>query len=177
MDKVKKSPTPDLPARGDSSVIYIVIFTFLLIGCLVMISLVLDVWYKEHQCIIEPNFWCSDEYFCSTGCQGPVSGGINSCYYEVTGPTGLASCLYGPSSTGATACMPKGNLTPTTPTCACDYGEGGISSANRNCLYGCPNSGATKGASKPLTVTNCKCYTGPDGKCSRNPKPTPTPNS
>lgn len=125
---------------------YIIVFAILFLIGLGVLTWFLGVFYKAHECSIYPNIWCSDTWTCgTTGCTTSGGHAVNTCFNNV-GITGLASCLFGPNVSGATACF----FTPTSPTgitggtagtggeltCDCPSGMSGIS----NCFNGCVQS-------------------------------------
>lgn len=120
-NKTKRQTADPLP--------YIIIFAILFLVALGILTWTLDMWYKQHQCALHPNIWCSDNWTCNNPCPTGYTG--NQCFVNL-GPTGLASCIYGPSAAGATACLNPPAETGGTA-CSCPTG---IQSAN-NCFIGC----------------------------------------
>jgi len=128
----ERTPTNTLP--------YILLFAILFLVALGVLTWVLDVYNKAHQCSQYPNIWCSDNWTCNNSCGGGITGGytVNSCFESVQ-PTGLASCLYGPNSPTATICL---NVPTTGPTVggtglACDCPTGMTDPSVMNCFNGC----------------------------------------
>ena len=131
---------------------YIIIFGILFLVALVAFTWMLDMWYKANQCFLYPNIWCSDNWTCNNSC--PTGLNVSECFINL-GPTGLASCLYGPDAPGARVC-----LTPPSETggvaCPCPAEMQGIA----NCFSGC--------AQNLNTTTGSVC-------CCKGPSPcTPT---
>src|SRR5690606_22735809 len=110
---------------------YIITFGILVILTLAALTWMLQQWYRETQCVLDPNIWCSDQWTCNNSC--PTGSSNNECFINL-GPTGLASCLYGPNSAIATVCFtpPTGG---TGTSCNCPPELVGITN---NCLAGCP---------------------------------------
>lgn len=110
---------------------YIITFGILVIIALAALTWMLSQWYRETQCVLDPNIWCSDQWTCNRSCPTGYPG--NQCFVNL-GPTGLASCIFGPDAPGATVC-----LTPPTQgtgtACNCPASLTGI---QNNCLSGCP---------------------------------------
>lgn len=120
-------------AVGVDPLPYIVVFVLLFVGLLIALTWTLDQWYKEHQCVLQPNIWCSDDWTCNSSC--PTGSDFNACFNSV-GPTGLASCLFGPASAVATLCYPQASTPTGSTVCACTPG---MSSTN-NCFSGCAST-------------------------------------
>jgi hypothetical protein len=148
---------------------YIIVFIILFITSLIVLTWMLDVFNKNIQCTMEPNIWCSDEWYCQSACTGgqSVEGPVSSCYENAgpsgtvgyTGITGLANCLFGPNAPGATVCFEQPAQTGATAL-ACDCPtilQSGVGS----CLSGCPlNLNSVNNA------TVCCCNEGPG--CTKN---------
>jgi len=127
---------------------YIIIFAFLFFIVLGMLTWVLDLIFKQHSCSIYPNIWCSDNWTCNDSC--PTGSNFNSCFNNI-GPTGLASCIFGPDSIQGTLCLTVPSVTGGTATsCNCTTG---MSQQTNNCLAGCPQ---TIGGINPNTLCCCK---------------------
>ena len=123
--------------KGANPLPYIISFAVLFVVTLVVLTWVLDVFYKAQACGTYPNIWCSDTWTCTNNCPGAVnpSGYPVSQCFENVGTTGLSSCLFGPNAAGATACY----FTPS--------GDGGLScdcvasmQNTPNCYSGCAQS-------------------------------------
>lgn len=113
---------------------YTIAFAFLFVLVLVALTWTLYVWYQEHQCVANPNIWCSNEWRCNNLC--PANLGKNPCFSTATN---LASCLFGPTSAIANKCNASTG-DPLTGECQCAI-------AGQNCLTGCNTN---------LPNVNCK---------------------
>lgn len=150
---------------------YIIVFAILFLIALGVLTWVLDVWNKQHQCAINPNIWCSDNWTCNTSC--PTGSPYNACFVNV-GPTGLASCLYGPNSEIATTCLnpPTGTGGTTATACSC------VTSMQQtnNCFSGCAsNLGSVTGGATCCCAPGapgCQ-YCDPSDPTCQNPLPLP----
>lgn len=143
---------------------YIIVFAILFVGALAALTWMLGVWFKEHQCALNPNIWCSDTWQCNNNCPTGFTG--SACFLHGTGTTGLASCLFGPTAAGANICIPAGVPTGGIPeNCNC---PAGITGATNNCLGSCPQnlSGVANG-----NICCCKPDTGGCPYTSSNPPP------
>lgn len=129
---------------------YIIIFAIIFFINLSLLTWVLSVWYKSHQCIVNPNIWCSDTWTCNNNCTG---SSYNECFNHGTSE-GLASCLFGPNAPGAQVCF---KIQGTGPTCNCSQG---MKEQTNNCFSGCPIN--LREVSKN---TRCCCQPGRNG-CS-----------
>lgn len=109
--------------RGDEPAIYIGIFLILFIIAIVMLTLCLYYYNQAQQCAIEPNIWCWNTWQCEGGGGGNCSA--------VTGPTGLAECLFGPTGTIAGYCFNAPQGPTSDPLCDC------VINGASNCLNGC----------------------------------------
>ena len=128
---------------------YIIVFFILVIISLAALTYMMDMYSKSVNCKNYPNVWCSDTWTCNNSCTGttgspplnPNGLPVNECFGNIN-PTGLASCLFGPTSAQANLCfVPVQGSTGT----ACDC----VSSSISNCLSGCSQtiegiSGSTK---------------------------------
>lgn len=124
---------------------YIISFAILFLIAIASVTWVLGVYYKANQCVLNPNIWCADDWRCNKApCfTGPSGAAVSHCFGDVTGPTGLASCLYGPKASGAQLCVtpPENtggvacNCVPTMETAAnCFMGcVQGLTGANISC--------------------------------------------
>lgn len=132
---------------------YVIIFAVLFLIALGALTWTLSVWYKENQCALNPNIWCSDNWICNNNC--PTGSAFNPCFYNsATGSIGLGSCLYGPTAAGANICstLPPGSSTGTS--CPCPSGIQNVNS----CLAGCAqNIGSVPNG------TICCCQPGTPG--------------
>lgn len=127
---------------------YIITFAVLFLISLGVLTWVLDELFKSHECVLHPNIWCSDNWTCSSSC--PTGGGQNECFVN-PGATGLASCIFGPSSAIANTC-----ITAATGGLACEC-PAPVAGTN-TCLAGCAQSlGAV-----PSSATCC-CIPGMKG--------------
>lgn len=82
---------------------YIITFAVLFLVALAVLTWTLDIWSKAHECGLDPNIWCSDNWRCNSNCL--PTDPYSSCFLNGTNASGLASCLYGPNAFGATACF------------------------------------------------------------------------
>jgi hypothetical protein len=126
---------------------YIIFFSILFFVALGVLTWTLSTWYKEHQCVLYPNIWCSDNWTCNNPCPTGHTG--NQCFVNL-GPTGLASCIFGPNAPGSRDCLAT---PPGTGGLACDCPTGMQSIPN--CFAGCADS------FNDLT-TNSQCCCCPD---------------
>jgi hypothetical protein len=130
--------TKETPATGPNLIPYVAVFAVLLLSALGLLSYVLSTYYHSHACAVNPNIWCFDTWGCTSNCTGgvdPQGRAVSTCFENATGPTGLASCLFGPNSAGATLCFtaPTGNAPGQGVGCDCPTGMAGAS----NCFAGC----------------------------------------
>lgn len=135
---------------------YSITFAILFLILLGILTWVLDVWYKQNQCALEPNIWCSDNWTCNNTC--PTGLSVNECFIN-SGSTGLASCLYGPNAPGARICFNTpsgtGGLSCNCPT--------NMTTQTNNCFSGCPqnlrsipsNANCCCNPSTPGCITSC----------------------
>lgn len=148
--KTKEAPDP-LP--------YIITFAILFVITMAVLTWALYEWYQSQQCGLEPNFWCSDDWVCGTGCTAGATGDApdtSACFYSLqigsTGYQGIGSCLYGPESSIALSCGNHGQPAGSgVPLCACV-----IQAGANNCLSGCPTSLAGQNASRCNCVPTAK---------------------
>ena len=141
-----ESETPKI-AKSANPLPYIIVFAILFIITLLVLTWTLYVWYQNHQCGAQPNFWCSDEWVCDTPCtSGKAPVPPSPCFYS---NDGLASCLYGPTGAIATLCGNHGQPLVDGSLCACG-------ATGNNCLTGCPQklSGTNPGC--PCQGDKCK---------------------
>ncbi len=150
--------------KSDNIIPYIIVFAILFIIGLILLTWLLDRWYKAQSCTTNPYIWCSDNWVCENKtkedgtCSDDSSlksgaGYISECYKN---SKGLASCLFGITSTVATICSGSSGGSEYQPgkKCPCpmdDPVEG------TNCLKGCPISGG--GVANP----QCCCCPGTTG--------------
>ena len=128
---------------------YIITFAILFLIALGVLTWVLDVFYKSYSCAYYPNIWCSDNWTCQTTCTGGIIPGTNGllsspCFGSpgstgTIGPTGLASCLFGPGATGAQICYyaPTGGPPTGGNALSCDCPSTMQGSNVLNCFNGC----------------------------------------
>ena len=105
---------------------YVIAFAVLSIILMVVVSWFITLDYSLKQCILEPNFWCSNQWTCETKC--PQGSGKNACFTDA--PSGLADCLFGPNSKVSNLC----EWTENTGSLLCDCD---VTNAN-NCFNNCP---------------------------------------
>jgi hypothetical protein len=160
---------------------YIIVFAVLFIISLILLTWMLDVWYKSRTCQYNSEIWCSDNWICNTravdngsgvfstcppNSSGENDGSINiysNCFTSADKP-GLASCLFGLTSYIETVCGGSGSTGE--QKCGCPpadlYTDG---TGSNNCLLNCdkPND-------------NCCCCPGQSGcqinvcdYCNSNP--------
>jgi len=158
--KFKEVPTKE--KKEPNILPYIIAFALLTLAALGVLTWVLGEWYKSHQCITNPNIWCSDTWQCNNNCTELTDPAIDvdRCFVNAIGATGLASCIYGPNSAIATRCFSFGETGGTgsedQTLCACVLPTG---QSSNNCFAGCPSNlgGVASGA-------NCCCCPG-SGEC------------
>lgn len=147
-----EEPIPEVQKKASNQLPYIIVFAILFLISLGVLSWVLDVYNKTHQCNLYPDYWCDDRWTCNTAC--PADNVANSCFKNLT-TTGLASCLYGVASTTAQLCFDTTDVTThDDPICDCVKP---LDDANvQNCFAGCPEDlDNTKGIV-------CCCKEGPN---------------
>lgn len=128
----------DLPSpTGISPLPYLIVFAILVIILIIVITMALHYWSKSHLCGTQAHIWCSDAYTCNTPCPAGSTGHSPCFNADVLGPTGLASCLYGPDTTTAKLCFTP----PTTGTneLACECVPDMANQTN-NCFSQCAGS-------------------------------------
>lgn len=141
----------DLPSPAAISPLpYIVIFAILIIILLIVITMAVYYWSKSHLCGTQAHIWCADNWTCTTACQAGSTGHSDCFNSDKLGPTGLASCLYGPEVAGAQLCYTPPSTGTNELACTC---TAGMTSQTNNCLSGCPSK---MGAVNPNTVCCCK---------------------
>lgn len=146
--------------------LYVIIFAFLFLISLGLLTWVLGTFYKSHACGLYPNIWCSDEFSCTTPCTTTISGHtVNPCFGVTSyiGSTGLSSCIFGPDAPGATVCF----FPPTDggTACACPPELGGDV---QSCFNGCPSNLSSIGEGgacccNDLNNTRCLVMVADDG--------------
>lgn len=168
---------------------YIISFAILFLIALGVLTWVLSVFYKSYGCSYYPNIWCSDTWTCQSTCSSGFIPGTrivpNPCFGSPgssgsIGPTGLASCLFGPDSNTATVCFfaptggpPEGG---TGLSCACPAAMQGPNVLN--CFNGCGLG--LESVQQPTSGQNSKfcccndpsipaCAITPDGKTATGP--------
>lgn len=113
---------------------YLISFLLLLLISLGLLTWLVSLVVKEETCVGNPDIWCSDGWSCDKNC--PASDVTHNACYGRTGATGLASCLFGPTSALATTCS-SSYTGGTGPYCGCPSSlQGQVS----NCLAGCSSS-------------------------------------
>lgn len=118
----------------DDPLPYVIGWAILFLVFLSLLTWSIGLNYKATQCIGNPMIWCSDNWVCNnkTCSKGNT---VSPCFSQI-GETGLASCLYGPSAAGATACYaPPANTTDDTSALACNCPHPLTSTLN--CFSGC----------------------------------------
>jgi hypothetical protein len=116
---------------------YVITFGILVVIMLGVLTWVLGVWFQDHQCYLFPNYWCSDTWTCNTSCA--TGSGFSPCFTN-PGPTGMSSCLFGPTSAIANVCTPP--VPGGTGILACNCPTG-MATQTGNCFAGCPQSVGT----------------------------------
>ena len=131
---------------------YFIVFGILFIIALVALTWAISVWYRQFQCSIYPNIWCSDSWTCNSSC-GNTRPDINTCFDNIQS-TGLASCLYGPNAPGAHVCFaaPTGCSGSSCLACDCPTGMTNIP----NCFSGCARTLSSVAGSQ----AKCCCKSG-----------------
>lgn len=169
---------PSDPGLLADPLIYVISFFILFVIALALLTWVLKVYYASYGCGYYANIWCGDTWRCKSACFGSgnnvtdTSGfPVDSCYGEnsnVLGPTGLASCLYGPNSAAASLCYNPPANDPNSPACGC---VSPLTSINaQNCFNGCASS---LDDIPPGVV--CCCKNGPN--CTVGGECAPPPNA
>ena len=138
-----------LPGAGDVNPLpYILVFAFLFLILLAILTYLLVQFKRLQSCQTNPGIWCDDSWTCSQSCTptiGPdgrpagrtLQGGIVSVCFVNIKSTGLASCLFGPTADGATTCLGGPETQPGQTTCNCPL----LTATDPNsCLKGCPLS-------------------------------------
>jgi hypothetical protein len=128
---------------------YIIVFAVLFIISLILLTWMLDVWYKSRTCQYNSEIWCSDNWICNNNAapngafstcpstSGENDGTINiysDCFTKADKP-GLASCLFGLTSYKETVCGATGSTDDQKCGCPPD-----VLYTNGNCLLGCNNN-------------------------------------
>lgn len=146
----------DLPSpAGVSPTPYLVVFVILVIILIIVITVALHFWSKSHLCGTQAHIWCADTYTCNTACPAG-STGHKDCFNDgILGPTGLASCLYGPAAAGAQLCYTPPSTGTNDLACDCTPAMQGQTS---NCLSGC-----ARNLTAVNTSTVCCCKPGTTG--------------
>lgn len=119
---------------------YIIAFAILFLILLAVLTWTIDLYNKAHKCELEPNIWCFDTWQCNNNCAGSTNNDgqpVNACFDNATGPTGLASCLFGPDSTQASLCFTPPNTGTNELACACTEE---LTNTRSSCLANCPQS-------------------------------------
>lgn len=157
-----------------SPVPYLISFLILFIIALGVLTWMLGNFYKAHQCSINPNIWCGDTWTCTNLCPtengetvGPTNLPVNSCFGASgpSGPTGLASCLYGPQSFQASVCFSAATGSdPDQLLCTC---PSTLNQEVANCFGGCGiNLSSVQSSLCCCCGPNCKSNTeGCNGTC------------
>lgn len=114
---------------------YIITFAILFVIALGLLTWAIGKGFAANQCVLQPNIWCSDNWTCNNSCPtGDTTH--NSCFQNI-GPTGLASCIFGPNSAIANTCVAPTN--GDTGAVACDCNQA-TSQQTNNCLSNCPQN-------------------------------------
>ena len=140
---------------------YVIVFAILFFIVLGLLTWVLDQWFKERQCTLFPNIWCSDNWTCNNSCPPGFPG--NQCFVN-PGPTGLASCIFGPHAPGATTCLVAPSQTGGVA-CNCPTG---MAEQTANCFSGCAQNFSSI---NPATICCCAPNTPGCPWTSINPPP------
>lgn len=98
----------------------------------------LYLYHQESGCVYHPDIRCDDNWTCNGSCPGPdaPTNSYSKCFINL-GPTGLASCLFGPHSTTATACYFPPSGTTKNPACEC---SAKMREEQINCFSGCAST-------------------------------------
>lgn len=115
---------------------YVIVFAILVIIAMVAATWTIYQFNLLNGCNNNPNIWCADNYTCNNSCPNGVSPAglpVSPCFTNV-GPTGLASCLFGPDSLTASVCL----VPPDDGGTACDCPTE-LQSTTNNCFTGCPS--------------------------------------
>lgn len=146
----------DLPSPAAVSPLpYIIAFSILIIILMIVITMAIHFWSKAHLCGTQAHIWCSDNYTCNTPCEAG-STGHSPCFNSGhLGPTGLASCLYGPDASKAKLCYTPPSTGTNDLACECTPG---MTDQTNNCFSGCPSK-----LGDINTNTTCCCKPGTAG--------------
>lgn len=150
------------PADGDTSSVqggnsmhYVLIATTIPLGLQVVILcvlvLVLTYYYtKAHSCVTNREIWCKDDWYCAKQTSS-TDKTYSKCYQK---KDHLASCLFGPKSDAAVACI---DYTKKGLACPCVVPAGDDAKRGSSCLAGCPTTiGKASGKSVCCCVPNTK---------------------
>lgn len=150
-DKTKNNDKTSKNKNNYGIIPYIIVFAVLFIISLILLTWMLDVWYKSRTCQYNSEIWCSDNWICNTkatkqegaafstcpSSSGENDGPINiysECFTEADKP-GLASCLFGLTSHIATIC--GATASKDDKTCGCPPAD--LYTETGNCLLNCAN--------------------------------------
>jgi len=172
MDKTTKTTTPNPTHKKSPDLLpYMIVFAILTIAAIGALTWTIGIWYKSNQCAINPNIWCFDTWQCNENCTTQLPYDTQNCFGRATDGTGLASCLYGPTSAIATTCLAINAPTGGTGT-ACPCALSGPTGTS--CLAGCAGdfSGLTGGDTCCCCPGQGTCPTGyvPPDQCGTNGK-------
>lgn len=146
------STSASMTKRSADPLPYIITFAVLFLIALAVLTWTLDIWSKAHSCGLDPNIWCSDNWRCNSNCS--PADNFNPCFQHGTNPTGLASCLYGPNASGATACFVPPTSGITGLSCDCPSGM----ENSTNCFSQCASNFGDMAPN-----TGCCCCPGTPG--------------
>jgi hypothetical protein len=104
------------------SILFPIIVNIIIILITISLTFFLYAINQQNSYYSDMNFWCYDDFYCDTSCKIK-----NSSCFENSGKTGLASCLFGPTSN---AVNPSENGLYICPS--------PVESEGNNCLNNCP---------------------------------------
>jgi hypothetical protein len=109
MDTTLLSPSTPPKQRANPYILPIIFFVLAIIA-LILLTVLLYYYSQNHQCRLNPNIWCWDDFQCD-------------------GSTATPSSIYGPTSAIADVCYTPDGVTGTTgdtvppPGCTCAWGS------------------------------------------------------
>ncbi len=129
--------------------IYIIIFAILFLIALSVLTWVLYLMNINYICESNPNIWCADDWVCNSTCSLQSA---SPCFSQpnATNGTGLAGCLFGPTSAIAMTCFNTPTGSSSNTSCSC---PAATVSSTSNCLSGCAGR---LGSVNPNAVCCCK---------------------
>src|SRR6056297_317207 len=96
MNEKKQSQTTENKWWFKSSIFFPIILSILIIIFTITLSFMLYSINLENSYYVDMNFWCYNDFYCDENCPSANSPCFNSNF--TSGTTGLANCLFGPTS-------------------------------------------------------------------------------